>query len=353
MQRDQEPPYHSDEEVQQEEQPDPTSLTDIMREMMLMMRAQRRQHTSAGGRDLLTEFGRYAPPPFAGTTNPTVSGYWISQIERTFRATQSPDEDKVRLASFMLRDSAAQWFKNELHLKRDSSFRTWKQFKEAFHAKYFSMSRRTQMDRQFLSLKQGSMSVEEYEAEFDRLSQFASSLVSDKSSKSRRFVDGLKTHIRRAIVSFIRLTYAEIVDIAKDLEITWLETQDQGRREHQWHRQNPRKSQSSESGSGHSRGECRSQPYSRPPSSSSGSGVRGSSGSAAQEVRCPTCGGPHSQPKCRRATGACYRCGNRNHFVAQCPQSPTRTQRGDGTQSVVVEQPRPSDGSQHMGTSGR
>ncbi|XP_039126166.1 uncharacterized protein LOC120262160 [Dioscorea cayenensis subsp. rotundata] len=57
------------------------------------------------------------------------------------------------------------------------------------------------MERQFLSLKQGSLSVEEYEAEFDRLSQFASTLVSDESSRSRRFIDGLKTYIRWAIRS--------------------------------------------------------------------------------------------------------------------------------------------------------
>ncbi|KAH7667015.1 Zinc finger CCHC-type protein [Dioscorea alata] len=149
------------------------------------------------------------------------------------------------------------------------------------------------------------------------------------------FVDGLKTHIRRAIVPFMGETYAKIVDIAKNLEIIWLETQDQGRREHQRHRRNLRKSQFSGSNSGHSRGEYRSQPYSRPPSSSSGSGARGSSGSAAQEVRCPTCGGPHTQAECRRATRACYRCGSRDHFIAQCSHSPPRTQRGDETQSVA------------------
>ncbi|XP_039132780.1 uncharacterized protein LOC120269508 isoform X2 [Dioscorea cayenensis subsp. rotundata] len=353
MQEEQEAPDQSDEEVQQEELPDPASMTDIMREVVLLLRAQRQQHTPGGGRDLSAEFRRHAPPLFSGTTDPTVAGYWVSQIERTFRAMQCPDRDKVRLATFMLQDSAAQWFENELRLKGESSFRTWKQFKEAFYAKYFSMSRRAQMERQFLSLRQGSLSVEEYEAEFDRLSQFATTLVSDESSRSRRFVDGLKTHIRRAIVPFLNQTYAEIVDIAKNLEITWQETQDQGRHEHPRHRQNPRKSQSSGSSSGHSRGEHRSQPYSRPPSSSSGSGGRRSFGSVAQAVQCPTCGGGHSQAECRRAVGACYRCGSRDHFVAQCPQSPPWPQGGDRTRSAPVEQPRSSDGSRHTGAPGR
>ncbi|XP_039137396.1 uncharacterized protein LOC120274924 [Dioscorea cayenensis subsp. rotundata] len=295
MQEEQKAPYQSDEEVQQEGEPDPVSMTGIMREVMLLLRAQRQQHISGGGRDLPAEFERQAPPQFSGATDPTVADYWISQMERTFRSIQCPDRDKVRLATIMLRDSAARWYENELRLKGESSFRTWKQFKEAFNTKYFPMSQRAQMERQFLNLKQGSLSVGDYESEFDRLSQFASTLVSDESTRSRRFIDGLRAHIRRAIAPFLDKTYTEIVDIAKNLEIIWQETQDQARHEHPRHHHNPRKSQSSGSSSGNTREKCRSQPYSRPPSSSSGSGGRGSSGSVAQDVQCPTCGGRHTR----------------------------------------------------------
>lgn len=117
---------------------------------------------------------------------------------------QSPNEDKFRLASYMLRDSATQWFDNKLRLKGEDTFQTWDQFKEAFYAKYFPLSRRTQMEKQFLSLRQRAMSVKEYEAQFDRLSQFALSLVIDEKSRSRHFAEGLKYYIRRAIVPFMR-----------------------------------------------------------------------------------------------------------------------------------------------------
>lgn len=183
MQWEQEAPDQLDDEEHQdvdpkvEEQSDPTTLTDIMREMMLMMRIQCQQHTFIGGRDLLTEFERHTPPPFAGTTDPTVARYQISKLERTFQAMHSSDEEKVKLASYMLRDSAAQWFENELRVKREDAFKTCKEFEEAFYyTKYFPLSRQAQMERQFLSLKQGSISIEEYKAEFDRLSPFASFL---------------------------------------------------------------------------------------------------------------------------------------------------------------------------------
>lgn len=35
-----------------------------------------------------------------------------------------PYEDKVRLTSYMLRDSATRWFKNELCLKEEDAFKT-------------------------------------------------------------------------------------------------------------------------------------------------------------------------------------------------------------------------------------
>lgn len=68
--------------------------------------------------------------------------------------------------------------------------------------------------------KIGIMTVEEYEAEFDRLSQYAPSLREDENSKFHHFAEGLKNHIRRAIILFLRLSYVKVVNIAKDLEIT-------------------------------------------------------------------------------------------------------------------------------------
>lgn len=52
------------------------------------------------------------------------------------------------------------------------------------------------MERQFINLKQGLMTVEEYKAKFDRLLQFSLSLVEDENNKSHHFAEGLKNHIR-------------------------------------------------------------------------------------------------------------------------------------------------------------
>lgn len=46
----------------------------------------------------------------------------------------------------------------------------------------------------------------EYEAEFAKLSMFAPNLVADEESHARKFEDGLKPEIKKAVVLFERRT---------------------------------------------------------------------------------------------------------------------------------------------------
>lgn len=79
---------------------------------------------------------------------------------------------------------------------------TWDQFKERFYVKYFSANTRFNKQANFLSLKQGAMTVEEYEQEFDKLSHFALEMVATEAAKTKRFIQGLK-------VDFLGLVYSQ------------------------------------------------------------------------------------------------------------------------------------------------
>ena len=72
------------------------------------------------------------------------------------------------------------------HEKNEKPF-SWAEFREEFYAKYFPSSQRREMEKQFIGLRQRNRTVDEYEAEFDRLSRFASTVVADEQSKMRRF----------------------------------------------------------------------------------------------------------------------------------------------------------------------
>ena len=69
--------------------------------------------------------------------------------------------------------------------------------------KYFSASVRHAKAREFLELKQGTMTVLEYVAKFTELARFADDYVATDMAKVRKFEDRLKLSIRGKIVGFL------------------------------------------------------------------------------------------------------------------------------------------------------
>ena len=66
--------------------------------------------------------------------------------------------------------------------------------------KYFPDTARHAKAREFLELKQGTMTVIEYVARFTELARFANDYVATDLAKVRRFKKGLKLYIRGRIV---------------------------------------------------------------------------------------------------------------------------------------------------------
>ena len=51
------------------------------------------------------------------------------------------------------------------------------------------------MERQFINLNQGGRTVDQYAAEFTRLSRFAPYMVAQEGDRARRFLQGLDINI--------------------------------------------------------------------------------------------------------------------------------------------------------------
>ena len=62
-------------------------------------------------------------------------------------------------------------------------------------SKFFLASTRYAKAREFLRLRQGSMTVLEYVAKFTELTRFEDDYVATDMSKVKKFVDGLKLSI--------------------------------------------------------------------------------------------------------------------------------------------------------------
>ncbi|XP_038880159.1 uncharacterized protein LOC120071839 [Benincasa hispida] len=120
-----------------------------------------------------------------------------------------PEEQKLQCAAFVLIDNAKCWWRLAERMIETSGGRaTWDQFKEQFYEKYFSAHVRYNKQAEFMNLKQGTMTVEEYEEKFTRLSCFAPDLVSTEAKRAERFVQGLRDEVRGIVQALEPPNYA-------------------------------------------------------------------------------------------------------------------------------------------------
>ncbi|XP_016705283.1 uncharacterized protein [Gossypium hirsutum] len=109
----------------------------------------------------------------------------------------------------------------------------WGFFQEELRKKYISERFMDQKRKEFLDLKQGRMTVTEYEKEFVRLSKYARECVSSKAKMCRRFEDRLNEDIRLSVGVLELKEFVVLIDRAckaeeliKEKKKTEVETRD-------------------------------------------------------------------------------------------------------------------------------
>ena len=140
---------------------------------------------------------------------------WLGDTEKILdEGMQCPDEDKVKIAGFLLGGSAKKWWAYERTKRRH----TWAQFKTAFHTEFCPQAFVETKRLEFETLTQGSMTVSEYEPRFIELSDFCPNLVVDEVSKKMRFLDGLSEPIALSPSGSDHSTYQSMRDAALKVE---------------------------------------------------------------------------------------------------------------------------------------
>ncbi|XP_031745635.1 uncharacterized protein LOC116406054 [Cucumis sativus] len=252
-------------------------------------------------------------PTFDGSLeDPTKAEMWLSSVETIFNYMRCPEEHRVQCAAFLLRDRGIIWWRTTMRmLGGDVRQITWDQFKDCFYTKFFSANLRDAKSQEFLELKQGYMTVEEYDQEFDMLSRFAPELVSNEQARADRFVKGLRDEIRGFVRALKPTTQAEALRLAVDMSI--------GKDERQ-----PRSFNKGSSSGQKRKVEQRTvgvpQRNMRPGDSfRSFQQSSGGAGDTTQERPvCDTCGKRHLG-RCLMGTRVCYKCKQEGHMADRCP----------------------------------
>ncbi|XP_030473584.1 uncharacterized protein LOC115691148 [Syzygium oleosum] len=238
---------------------------------------------------LVEQFLKLKPPKFNGRGDPEAAPRWVEELEKAFEVLGCTETEKVTLAVYQLQDNVNDWWK----ATRDRVFpkgtvQTWAAFTESFYGKYFSESAQERKLAEFMRLRQGQMTVDQYEAEFARLSKFAPRMVENLQDKVRRFRDGLKPDLRSQMISLNIQDYGEMYERVQAIERDQLE-------------------RAAASGSRFTQTRD-NRHFGKKPMA----GNRRFIPSARKNI-----GKPSHQPN---RFGACFKCGSLEHQIGNCPQ---------------------------------
>jgi len=93
----------------------------------------------------------------------------------------------------------------------------WRDFHEEFEEKYYSWEQR-EKEQEFLDLRQGDLTVLEYERRFQDLTAFASTYLPTEHHRVERFHDGLRRELRMILIAMQFQSVRELVRAAQGMK---------------------------------------------------------------------------------------------------------------------------------------
>ncbi|XP_074382738.1 uncharacterized protein LOC141724478 isoform X2 [Apium graveolens] len=269
------------------------------------------------------------PPEFKGSLELIEANVWLKEIEKAFALVKVKEEQKVEFASYYLKNEATYWWKM-VKILEGTNVITWERFKELFLEKYFPQFVQDQMELKFLELKQGNMSVTDYENKFEELSRYVPSYVDTDRKKAKRFQQGLKPWIRGKVAIFELETYARVVQKAMIAETESEMSQKEKESKKKKFEGNEGQSQP---GKFINFKKGKFQPgrnfnFRRQNAGGGGQGNRPVNVNQPNQLRltfpdCQVCGKKHGGV-CKKLNVVCFKCNQKGHYSRECRNQPAR-----------------------------
>ena len=133
------------------------------------------------------------------------SKFWLEKLQRALDEVKCPLEQMAKWAVSLLQGSAYDWSKVVLRNPLLPDPISWNFFVQEFQTKYVIDDCRETKWKQFLNLKQGNLTMAEYEKEFSRFSKCAPEPILIETFRCRQFEDGLKESIKKYLTAITSL----------------------------------------------------------------------------------------------------------------------------------------------------
>ncbi|KAL4273383.1 hypothetical protein GQ457_13G012260 [Hibiscus cannabinus] len=156
---------------------------------------------------------------FDGVTEaaPNLADLWLDHIDRVLDELDYPADQRLRAYTALLKDQAYNWW-GTVQRNTSTDQLTSDIFREKFWKRYIGERYLEAHRDRFLSLRQGDMSVTEYEHEFIELSKYATTMFPTERQMSERFERGLRIPILTQVASHRERVFDELVERARAAE---------------------------------------------------------------------------------------------------------------------------------------
>ena len=281
--------------------------------------------------------------------------FWLEKLERAVDEARCPVDQKVICAVSLLQGAAYDWWKLVWRNPLLPDPVTWNYFVTEFNTNYVTDDYKESKWKKFLTLRQGKMTVAEYEKEFSRLSKYAPESVLTEKFRCGQFEEDLHESIKRyltAVTSLQVVNFYQLVQTTIKIEKSEMKSQER-KKEKKFLRggsssgKRPRESQVESVQGSATRGRRQG------PTMTQSSG-RGTSTRQEEKHVCPHCHKCHLGI-CKRVTGGCFRCGSTDHVIANYPRGSgsSRNPQGSGRGGSNVPPQTQSRGRGRSGSQGR
>jgi hypothetical protein len=125
----------------------------------------------------------HKPPTFSSSPNPLQADDWLKIVDKMLNIAQCTDREKVLYASGRLISLAANWWDSYCVGHAIVDLITGAEFSTNFRNYHILAGLMKIKKKEFLSLKQGNMTVSEYRDKFIQLSRYAPEEVAEDERK--------------------------------------------------------------------------------------------------------------------------------------------------------------------------
>ncbi|XP_073153742.1 uncharacterized protein [Henckelia pumila] len=193
-------------------------------------------------------------------------------------------------------------------------------FKDVFYGKYFTVSTRTRLAKEFLEIRQGNMSIAEYVKKFERGRYFVPMIFGDPAEELKHFIEGLNAFIRKDVRLSGAKNYKDAVDQAMLSEKDRNDIIKESQAKRSSYQSRDQQGSSSRKRSYQAPPQHRPYQQQQPRPQGQKQLALPAPKLASAPTACQKCGKLHSG-QCMVGTGVCFLCKKPGHYRKDCPQS--------------------------------